>query len=113
MTYNPTKLCLMLQQVKRWNSRLALLHRKTRLNCGGHGLQAVIDFRPLAQEAVLACGCHRPIELDLPEQDRRELIAFLTSPEGRPSCKRVAGSQDSTKHFAVVYEENLEEGTTA
>lgn len=112
MTYNPTKLRFMLQQVTRWNSRLALLHKKTRLNCVEHGLQAVIDFRPLAQEAVLTCGCRRSVDLDLPDEDRRELIAFLASPEGRLR-KRVTGSQNATKHFAVTWEEDLAEGIGA
>jgi|SRR6266478_5847538 len=110
MTYNPTKLRLMLQQVARWNSRLALLHKKTRLNCGEHRLQAVTDYRPLAQEAVLACGCRRRVELDLPDEDRRRLITFLASPEGRTSRKKVAGSQNSTKHFDVTF---VEEEITA
>jgi len=79
------------------------------LNCGEHSLQVVIDFRPLAQEAVLACGCYRSVELDLPDADRRELIAFLASLEGR-SRKRVAGSQNSTKHFEVTF---VEEEITA
>jgi hypothetical protein len=106
MNWNPEKRRNMLQQVRRWNSRLALLHKKTRLNCVEHGLQAVIDFRPLAKQAVLACGCHRSVELDLPDADRRELVAFLASPEGQ-SRRRVAGSQNSTKHFEVTYEEDL------
>ena len=111
MAWNSEKLRNLTNQMTRWNSRLALLHKKTRLNCVEHGLQAVVDFRPLAQEAVLACHCRRHVELDLPDEDRRELIAFIASPEGR-SRKRVAG-QNSTKHFVVVYVEDLEEGAAA
>jgi hypothetical protein len=84
MTWNRDKLQNMLQQVARWNCRLALLHKNTRLNCpSGCGLQKVTDFKPLHKVALLACSHMRSVELDLPEQDRQELIAFLASPEGQ------------------------------
>jgi len=39
-----------------WNSRRRLLNFTTRLQCpSGCGLQTVIDFKPLARLAVLAC----------------------------------------------------------
>ncbi len=107
--YNSTKLRNMLEQVRRWNSRLALLHKKTRLNCVEHGLREVTDFRPLAKEAILACGCRRGVDLDLTDADRQELITFLASSEGRQR-KRIAGSQNSTKHFDVTF---VEEEITA
>jgi hypothetical protein len=104
MTWNRDKLRNMLQQVARWNNRLTLLHKNTRLNCpSGCGVRRVTDFKPLARVAVLDCSHERPVELDLPDADRRELITFLASPEGRIR-KRVKGSQNSTKHFEVTYE---------
>src|SRR5581483_10829687 len=38
-------------------SRASLLRHNTRLWCKKHGMQSVTDFKPLADEAVLACGC--------------------------------------------------------
>jgi len=99
MTYNPTKLRLMLQQVKRWNNRVALLRKNARLNCRLHALQPVKDF--LAQEAVLACGCSRSVELPFIEAEKQELIAFLSSPGGRR--KQVSGHNRNS----VTYVEDL------
>jgi hypothetical protein len=84
MTWNPDKLRTMLVSSKRWNSRIALRHSKTRLRCpAGHGLQAVEDYQPLARTVTLSCRCHRGLELELSESDRLELIAFLASDDGR------------------------------
>jgi hypothetical protein len=53
------------KQLERWESRLALLAHRTKLYCTEHGVQAVVDFRPLAKEACLECGCRRKIETEI------------------------------------------------
>jgi hypothetical protein len=83
MTWNPDKLRTMLGSSKRWSSRIALRHSKTRLWCREHGLQTVTDFRPMAKVTILACGCSRSVEADFTDEDRQELIAFLASDDGR------------------------------
>jgi hypothetical protein len=48
---------------ERLNSRFYLLSRKTKLWWATHqSVSPVVDFRPLAKEAVLACGCSRAVE---------------------------------------------------
>ncbi len=46
----------------RWASRVCLINARTRLLCKTHGrLEVVTDFRPLAKQAVLSCGCTRKV----------------------------------------------------
>jgi hypothetical protein len=50
------------KQLEHWESRPALLAHRTKLYCTEHGVQAVTDFRPLAKECILQCGCQRKVE---------------------------------------------------
>jgi len=47
------------------------------------------------------------LKLDLPEQDRQELIAFLTSSEVEQAARELQAVKIPTKHFCCVWEEDL------
>ena len=67
--YNPTKILLALRQLVRWSSRRALTNHRTRLWCEScQTMCAVVDYRPLANVAVLACGSPRAVSCQTPEE---------------------------------------------
>jgi hypothetical protein len=53
------------KQLEHWESRAALLAHRTKLYCTQHGVQAVVDYRPLTKEACLGCGCLRKVETEV------------------------------------------------
>lgn len=63
---NSSTLGLIKKSLPRWQSRLALLHKRTALLCTAnreHGVQTCVDFRPLRKTVVLMCGCERETAL--------------------------------------------------
>jgi hypothetical protein len=67
--YNPTKILLALRQLVRWSSRRALTNHRTRLWCEScQKLCPVVDYRPLANVAVLACNSQRAVSCQTPEE---------------------------------------------
>ena len=44
-----------------WQSREKLKNAHTSMYCPRHGLQLVVDFRPLQKWVVLECGCERKL----------------------------------------------------
>jgi hypothetical protein len=77
MTYNSTKLRLSIEQVRRWNSRLALLNKKSRLLCREcNEMKAVKTFLSLERVAVMQCGHRRAVPTAMTEQEQIELDEF-------------------------------------
>ena len=77
--YNPTKILLALRQLIRWQSRRALTNHKTALYCEScQKLCPVVDYRPLANVAVLSCGAQRAVSCQTAEE-YRELVTRAES----------------------------------
>ena len=67
--YNPTKILQALRQLVRWSSRRALTNHRTRLWCEScQKLCPVVDYRALANVAVLTCGSQRAVSCQTPEE---------------------------------------------
>jgi hypothetical protein len=114
--YNATKLRFALGQVRRWNSRLGLLHKKSGLLCYEcNELKKVKTFLSLDEVAVLECGHRRAVQTSMTEQEQSALKKFVNSDEGRRAMQRrarVIGTEDDTdvdhnwRHSTLTIEES-------
>ena len=105
---NNSTLAMVTKTLTRWN-RLALLHTKTALWCKTHQqVERVLDRFPNG-ECKLSCGCRRATF----NRSDDEIAAYEVAKRECGKRRRAKGSQNSTKHFAVVYEEDLEEEAVA
>jgi hypothetical protein len=71
--------------VARWQSREALKHANTKLLClstPSHGVQKIVQYRPLAKQALLDCGCLRPIVL-MTDKERQAFDEAITASQKR------------------------------
>ncbi len=80
MAWNSTRLRRAIKQARVWSSRLALLHKKTKLLCPeGCGLQPCVDFRPMVKETLLLCGHTRKPQTEMTAQENQELVSFISA----------------------------------
>jgi hypothetical protein len=89
--------------VARWQSREALKYAHTKLLClstPSHGVQKIVQYRPLAKKALLDCGCLRPLVL-MTEKERQDFDEAITA-----SRKRRLLRQNGTLQ---VFVEDVEE----
>ena len=99
---NVSTLKLIATSLERWNSREALKLAKTRLYCvtdPSHGVQPVIDFRPMVKFAVLGCDCTRPVTM-MTDQERNEFDAAQQATKKKRLLK--------TSPTLQVFEEDIE-----
>jgi hypothetical protein len=73
--WNPSKVLSALRNLARWQSRRSLLNHRTGLYCPiCQAVQPVIDYKPLANLAVLSCRNDRKIDT-MSDTEYAELVS--------------------------------------
>jgi hypothetical protein len=77
--WNPTKILNSLKSLVRWQSPKTLRKHRTRLFCEEcQSLSPVVDYKPLADRAVLACKHERPVS-SMTDAEYRDLVEQAAS----------------------------------
>jgi hypothetical protein len=77
--WNPTKILNSLRNLVRWQSPKTLRKHRTRLFCEEcQSLSPVVDYKPLADRAVLACKHERPVS-SMTDAEYAELVTLAES----------------------------------
>lgn len=77
--WNPTKILNSLKNLVRWQSPKTLRKHRTRLFCEEcQSLSPVVDYKPLADMAVLACKHERPVS-SMTDAEYAELVTLTES----------------------------------
>jgi hypothetical protein len=93
---HPETIVRCLKQLERW-TRLALLNRKTKLNCPEHGLQRVTNC--YNHTATLACECKRSVHT-MTDSDYQDLVS-------RAQGLKVTGRNARVGGYELVLVEDL------
>lgn len=73
--WNPEKILSAIRNLARWQSRRSLLNYQTALYCPiCHAVQPVVDYKPLANLAVLSCRHDRSIST-MSDTEYAELVS--------------------------------------